>query len=206
MELLAALGLGVALFASTDIDDLFMLVGFFADGRFRAANVAIGQFLGIAALIAISAVASLLALAFNPAYVGLLGLLPILMGIKRFIDLRRGADDDDDAAVPSRGGAVGQILSVLTVTIANGGDNVSAYAPLFATQSGWQTAAVSAAMLAMTGVWLLVAHWLVNHRTIGAPIRRYGERMVPFVLLALGCYILYRAGSLELIKWHPLAQ
>lgn len=202
MDLLAALGLGVALFASTDIDDLFVLVGFFADGRFRAANIAIGQFLGISALIAVSVIASLLALAFDPVYVGLLGVLPILMGIKRLIDLRRGVDDDE-AVVPGwRSGAVGQVLSVVTVTIANGGDNVSAYAPLFATQGAWQTAAVAIAMLAMTGVWLAVAHWLVNHRTIGAPIRRYGERLVPFVLLALGCYILYRAGSLELLRWH----
>lgn len=206
MDLLAALGLGVALFASTDIDDLFVLVGLFADGRFRAANIAIGQFLGISALIAISVIASLLALAFNPAYVGLLGLLPILMGIKRLIDLRRGIDDDE-AVVPSwRSGAAGQVLSVVTVTIANGGDNISAYAPLFATQSPWQTAAVASAMLAMTGVWLGTAHWLVNHRTIGAPIRRYGERLVPFVLLVLGCYILYRAGSLELLPWHAPAR
>jgi cadmium resistance protein CadD (predicted permease) len=202
MDLLTALGLGVALFASTDIDDLFVLVGFFADGRFRAGNVAIGQFLGIAALIAISFIASLLALVFNPAYVGLLGLLPILMGIKRLFDLWRGIDDDDTVVPGWRSGAAGQILSVATVTIANGGDNISAYTPLFATQGAWQTAAVAAAMLAMTGIWLGAAHWLVNHRTIGAPIRRYGERLVPFVLLALGCYILYRAGSFELLHWH----
>jgi cadmium resistance protein CadD (predicted permease) len=43
--------LGVTLFAATDIDDLFVLVGFFADPKFRAGNVVIGQYLGIGALV-----------------------------------------------------------------------------------------------------------------------------------------------------------
>ena len=96
-------------------------------------------------------------------------------------------------------GVLPQILSVVSVMVANGGDNVSTYVPLFATQSGVQTAAVSASMLVMTAVWLLLAHWLVNHPTIGAPIRRYSPRVVPFVLVALGVYILYRAGSFGLL-------
>jgi cadmium resistance protein CadD (predicted permease) len=52
----------------------------------------------------------------------------------------------------------------------------------------------------MTLVWLGVAHWLTHHRTIGAPIRRYGHRVVPFVLTALGVLILYEAGSIELLR------
>ena len=202
MELLASFGLGVALFASTDIDDLFVLIGFFADPRFHGRNIAIGQLLGIAALIVASVALSLVSLVVEPAYVGLLGVLPLLMGIRRLLELRRGIEGDDEAlADASRDGAASQVLSVLSVTIANGGDNVSAYTPLFATQGSLQTFVIAIAMLIMTGAWLAAAHWLVNHRTIGAPIRRYGERIVPFVYLALGLYILHRAGSFGLLHW-----
>lgn len=206
MDLLTSLGLGMVLFASTDVDDLFVLIAFMADPRFRTRHVAAGQFLGILALLVASFAISLVSLVLDPAYVGLLGGLPILMGIKGLLDLRRGDDDDDDdIRAPERSnGAASQVLSVFSVTIANGGDNLSAYTPLFATQSVIHTLAVAIAMLVMTGGWLAAAHWLVNHRTIGAPIRRYGERVVPFVLLALGVYILHRAGSFALLSWwHP---
>ncbi|MDR3471245.1 MAG: cadmium resistance transporter [Devosia sp.] len=200
MDLLASFGLGVVVFVSTDVDDLFLLMGFFADPRIHTSSVIIGQYLGIATLIAASILISLVAFVLDPAYVGLLGILPILVGIKSLVGLWRG--DDEEEAVPKTGiGVLPQILSVVSVTVANGGDNVSTYVPLFATQSGVHTAATSASMLMMTAVWLLLAHWLVNHPTIGAPIRRYSPRIVPFVLIGLGVYILYRAGSFGLL-WH----
>jgi cadmium resistance protein CadD (predicted permease) len=44
MNLITLLGLGIVLFASTNFDDIFLLIGFFAYPRFRARNVAIGQY------------------------------------------------------------------------------------------------------------------------------------------------------------------
>jgi cadmium resistance protein CadD (predicted permease) len=49
-------------------------------------------------------------------------------------------------------------------------------------------------------VWLGIANWLTSRRTIGAPIRRYGHRLVPFVLIALGLLILYEARTFELLR------
>jgi hypothetical protein len=45
--MLVTLALAIALFASTNIDDIFVLVGFFADARFRVRDILIGQYLGI---------------------------------------------------------------------------------------------------------------------------------------------------------------
>jgi len=52
----------------------------------------------------------------------------------------------------------------------------------------------------MTLVWLVLARWLVYHRMLGAPIRRYGGRVVPFVLIALGFFILYDSGTFLLFR------
>ena len=60
--------------------------------------------------------------------------------------------------------------------------------------------AIGGVFAAMTLVWLAVARWLVNHRTIGVPIRRYGGRALPFVLIALGLYILYDTGTFGLLR------
>jgi cadmium resistance transport/sequestration family protein len=200
MDLLGPVGVGVVLFASTDIDDLFVLIGFFALARFRARNVIIGQYLGIGALVVVSVVGSLISLVLPSAYVGLLGVLPTLIGVHKLFDLARGASDEEAQARERGSGAIGQIASVAVTTVANGGDNIGAYTPLFATWSVSRIAVVVAVFFVMTALWLAVAHWLVNHPRVGAPVRRYGHVAVPFVLIALGLFILYEAGSFALLR------
>ena len=198
MNLIGSAGLGIVLFASTNVDDLLVLIAFFALPRCRARDVVIGQYLGIGALVVVSLVLSLISLVLSPAYVGLLGALPMLIGIQKLIELRRGSNGE---AVPAPGrGAIGRIAAVAAATMANGGDNIGAYTPLFATWSAARIAVVVLVFIVMTALWLALAHWLVNHRTVGAPLRRYGHRAVPFVLIALGVFILYEAGSIALLR------
>ena len=197
----ALLGLAVGLFVTTNLDDVFVLLGFFADPKFRPRQIAAGQLLGIAALYAASVGASMLALVVSPAYVGFLGVLPILIGLKKIAALRNG-HESADTDEPHGPGGHWNALSVAAVTIADGGDNLSVYIPLFATRSAGDVAAIGAVFAVMTLVWLAAAFWLTRHRTLGSPIRRYGQRVVPFVLVGLGGYILYAAGSIALLhRW-----
>lgn len=194
-------GLAIVLFASTNIDDIFVLLGFFADPRFRTREIAAGQFMGITALYGASVLFSLLSLVIAPAYIGLLGLAPIAIGLKKAWDLHKG-DANETASAERRsvfaGG--GNMVSVAAVTVANGGDNISIYTPLFAARSATDVAVIGAVFAVMTLIWLAFACWLTQHRTLGVPIRRYGHRVVPFVLIALGVMILYEAGSLSLLR------
>ena len=48
--LLTPIGLGIIVFASTNVDDAFVLVTFFADKSFRVRDVVIGQYAGVGAL------------------------------------------------------------------------------------------------------------------------------------------------------------
>src|SRR5258708_30523029 len=86
-SLLALIGMAIVLFASTNIDDVFVLVGFFADKRFRTRDTVLGQYVGITALFSASVAASLLSLMIPRAYIGLLGMIPILIGGKKLFDL-----------------------------------------------------------------------------------------------------------------------
>src|SRR6185436_9988390 len=69
--LATAIALGVTLFVATNLDDIFILLVFFADPRFRARNILVGTYLGLGALVLISAVAALIALVIPPFYVKL---------------------------------------------------------------------------------------------------------------------------------------
>ena len=56
--MLSSAVLAVVLFVFTDIDDVFLLMAYFADPRYRARDIVIGQYLGIGTLVAVSAAAS----------------------------------------------------------------------------------------------------------------------------------------------------
>jgi cadmium resistance protein CadD (predicted permease) len=191
------LGLAAVLFASTNLDDVFVLLAFFADPRFRTRQVVVGQCLGLIALYGASVIASLLSLVVAPAYIGLLGLAPIAMGVKQLWDLstRQGGAERSATAAASHS----NVISVAALTIANGGDNLSVYTPIFATRTGYEIGVIGAVFAVMTALWLLAAHWLTHHRSLGAPLRRYGHRVVPFVLIALGGLILYESGTFGLL-------
>ena len=127
----ALLGLAIVLFVSTNVDDLVVLVAFFAHSKFRAGEVVAGQYLGLAVLFVVSAVGALLALVIPNAYLGLLGIFPILIGIRKLIALRHETAEADLPGI----GRSRSIAGVALVTIANGGDNVGVYMPSFAVHS-----------------------------------------------------------------------
>lgn len=189
-------GLALAVFVATDIDDLLLLAAFFADKRLAPRAIVAGQFLGIAALVLASALAALLALAIPPGWVALLGLVPLGMGIHAALQLR--ADDDDDGDEADAGLAAeqraerrlhSQLLAVALVTIANGGDNLGAYIPLFARDAGL-IVPYALVFAAMTALWCALAWWLVRHPRLGGSVNRYGRLLLPIVLITLGLVIL----------------
>lgn len=194
------LGIAIVLFASTNVDDIFVLLGFFADRKFHPRQIVIGQYLGISVLCGVSVLASLISLVIPAAYIGLLGLVPIILGLKKLWTLWQGFEAESDPEDHDKASiGHGNIAAVAAVTIANGGDNIGIYTPLFATRTSDEITIIAIVFVVMTALWLGAAHFLVNHPTIGAPIRRYGHRVVPFVLVALGILILHEAGTVRLL-------
>jgi cadmium resistance protein CadD (predicted permease) len=181
--------LSTGAFVSTNIDDLFLLVGFFSDRSFARSHVFAGQILGMAAIVAISLAAASAALAISPQRAGLLGVAPIVIGIGKL--LRLGKTEEEQPT------AVG-VLQVATVTIVNGGDNIAGYTPIFATEGSRDMIATLAIFAALTLVWCFAALGLVRHTALGKPLRRYGHVLLPFILIGLGGLILYRSGAVNL--------
>jgi cadmium resistance protein CadD (predicted permease) len=192
---LPLLALAVTLFASTNIDDLVVLIGFFADRRFRTRDIVAGQYAGLTALFLVSAAGSLLSLVIPKAYLALLGIFPIVIGIRKLNDLRH------DAAEPEYR-SQGSVAGVALVTIANGGDNIGVYIPAFAVHPAGEIGVIAMVFIAMTALWCMLAHWMVNHRRFGAPLRRYGHIFAPLVLIGLGIAIIHQAGSIRLLLHH----
>ena len=158
-------------------------MAWFAAGRYRSRDIVLGQYLGIGALFAASLAASLLALMVPASWLPGLGIVPVLLGVRLLV---KGGEDGD--AEP--GSAAAGIAAVTGVTIANGADNIAVYVPLFATRGAQAIATMGIVFAVLLALWCLGARWLVRHPVAGAPLRRWGPPLVPWVLIALGAWIL----------------
>ena len=197
-HLLELIGQAVGLFISTDLDDILVLLSFFADTRFRVRHIVAGQFIGITALYSVSVVGSWVSFIVLPAFVGLIGFVPIAMGLKSAWELWRSGPSEQISNLWLPAGRT-QIAAVVAVTVANGADNVSVYIPLFSLHAGPDIALVGIVFGIMTALWLSLAYWLTRHRAIGLPVRRFARLAMPVVFVALGVLILYQAGSVTLL-------
>lgn len=169
MDLLTPIGVAVAVFAATNVDDLFLLAAFFADPSLRTRSVVEGQFLGIGVLVAISAAAASVALTVPEGYPALLGIVPLTLGLRSLVALRRkdgGDGEQPDSAEVARRGARSQVATVAGVTIANGGDNLGVYIPLFAREPGHILVHTSV-FAVMTAIWCFVGFRLIQNRVVG---------------------------------------
>lgn len=153
--------------------------------------------MGISALILISTLAYFFKFVIPATWISLLGILPIIIGLKRLLDLRK-KDRNDDSEVKIENKSYSRfmnlpIISVATITFVNGGDNIGIYAPLFATLSIYQLYFVILIFLIMIGVWCFIGYRLINHRMLGGAIRKYGHIILPFALIFIGILILTQA-------------
>jgi cadmium resistance protein CadD (predicted permease) len=95
LDFMSLIVLACVLFASTNVDDLFILLGFFADPKFRPRQVMCGQIIGIAAIFFVSVIAALSAMVIPHAYIGLLGFAPIVIGARKLLEVWCGTDESE---------------------------------------------------------------------------------------------------------------
>ncbi len=79
---LGVVGLAVAAFVSTNVDNSVVLALFFSNRAFPVRSVVAGQYLGMGALVAVSLVIASAARLIPTGSIHWLGLVPIAIGIK----------------------------------------------------------------------------------------------------------------------------
>ncbi|MEV4721914.1 cadmium resistance transporter [Micromonospora noduli] len=190
IDLLSTAGAAAVVFAATDIDDIVILTLFFVaartTGKPRTWEIVAGQYLGIGALALASAVIAGGLLVVPDPWTGLLGLLPIALGVRA---LRSSGDDEAPAVVT---GALG----VAGVTIANGADNVAVYVPVFRALGVADSAVLLLVFVLLIALWCAAGAWLGGHRRVVRLVERAGAWLVPTIFIAIGLVILVSSGVL----------
>ncbi len=186
-------------FISTNIDDIFILILFFANSAFRERDIVAGQFIGIIVLIAISLTASLAGFFIDRSYIGLLGLFPVYLGIMGLIDLVKKKEQNETLDKIMKNKNRGSIITVSGFTIANGGDNIGVYAPLSTAMSLTGKFIMITVFLILTGILCIIAKYLTKHPLAAKLIDKYGHIISPFILMLLGILILYKNETIKLL-------
>jgi cadmium resistance transport/sequestration family protein len=194
---------GSIAFVATNLDDIVVLMVFFAqvNASFRPWQIVTGQYLGFGILVILSLPGYFGGVLLPSYWIGWLGLLPLGIGLKmlftpsdesekatQVIELSRNRRQHLLAFLPP------QVLQVAAVTVANGGDNLGIYIPLFASKNLMGLLIILGTFLLLVGVWCYLAWRLVKQPMISRVLAEYGDRLIPWVLMALGGYIMYQSG------------
>jgi cadmium resistance protein CadD (predicted permease) len=193
VDALSVIGLTAAAFASTNVDNGLATTAQLATAPpHRVRRIVSGQLTGFTFIVALSAGGAAVLTAFPVWAVGLLGLVPIALGIRGIVALRRHRHD---AGRPEPVG--GGFFAAALVTIGNGGDNLAVYIPLLRQGSpaagGLAVAWLLALDVGLCGLAVVVGR---HPRTL-ATLERAGAWVTPLVYCAIGVAVLVRAGTLR---------
>ena len=197
----------IILYSGTAVDLLIILMLFFAKRKSRKdiINIYLGQFLGSGSLILLS-----LLFAFVLNYIpskeilGLLGLIPIFLGLKVLL-----LGDSDGEAIAKEGlrkDNKNLIFLVAMITFAScGADNIGVFVPYFTTLNLANLIVALLTFLVMIYILVFSAQKLAQVSSVGETLEKYSRWFVAVVYLGLGIYILVENNSFDML-WTVLGQ
>lgn len=191
----------IGVYISTSIDYLIVLIILFAQlsQNKQKWHIYAGQYLGTGLLVGVSLVAAYVVNFVPEAWmVGLLGLIPIYLGI-RFAIVGEGEEEEEEEIIERLEQSKENQLfwTVTLLTIASGGDNLGIYIPYFASLD-WVQTLVALLMFAI-GIIIFceLSRVLSSIPLISETIEKYERIIVPLVFIPLGLYIMYESGTIE---------
>ena len=191
----------IILYSGTAVDLLIILMLFFAKRKSRKdiINIYLGQFLGSVSLILLS-----LLFAFVLNYIpskeilGLLGLIPIFLGLKVLL-----LGDSDGEAIAKDGlrkDNKNLIFLVAMITFAScGADNIGVFVPYFTTLNLANLIVALLTFLVMIYLLVFSAQKLAQVPSVGETLEKYSRWFIAVVYLGLGIYILIENNSFDML-------
>lgn len=186
-DFVSLLATGVTAFVASNIDDTFVLILLFSTPGLLVRNIILGQFLGIGVLVLISSFAAFLALAVPLFVIGLMGFIPIILGIKSLLELQEAPIKKKEILKTDHL----SILFVSAVTISNGADDIGVFTPLFAKYNTPAEVTILVILLmVVTGLWCVATFYFIKHPFAVSRVKYFTRIITPFALIGIGVYII----------------
>lgn len=133
--------------------------------------------------------------------IGLLGLIPLGLGIKFALVGEEEAEEEEitQRLLSAEGSNI--IWTVALISLAAGGDNLGVYIPYFASTPPLYIAVTLLVFLLGVGIFCRISQKLAGIPAVSEVIEKYEEIIVPVVFIGLGIYIMVENGTIQYL-WN----
>lgn len=190
-----------AAYVSTNVDGYALLLGFFGNARYYAMEIVVGQFVSVGVQLVLSLAIAQLGWRYDAPFIGLAGLAPLVVGLKRIAALRRDAaacvHDAGYRTFPGSGRAA-RIAAVSVVATSGAIDNVLVYSSVLAGRARHDVLCVATDFAVLTVVLCAGAFFTARSRASISALRKAAACIAPFMTTAIGLSLLIR---FETLAW-----
>lgn len=193
VEVLGLLVLVGISFAATNLDNLVLLVVLLGIAQGNRAAAILGFVIAMIGVLCVAAIGTVIGANIDPGLVGYLGFVPLLLGAWMLLRQLRGVSSvaETNSPQPQRSGVLGSFL----LMFANSGDSIAVFLPLLAESSRESLLWEVSMFLMMALLWAGLAWRIADQPQLAKHIERVGEKLMPWIIMAVGVYILLDTGT-----------
>lgn len=189
-EILTIIAISGSAFIGTNLDNLLLLAAFYTRYQKYTKTVAAGYIGGMLLIGAICIVIGESGEFIPITYLGLIGVVPIIMGVIALLQLFRTKHSDKMAGTAKGTSRKMIFMGVFMTQLSNGTDSIITFSVFLADSTDATDYLIILTFLAMICLFSWLAYYSLNHRKLSDILSRYGHYVTPFILILVGIYII----------------
>ncbi|MEH6550542.1 MAG: cadmium resistance transporter [Pseudomonadales bacterium] len=196
LGLIGLVGLVVSAFVATNLDNLLILVVLLGANTRQRSMVLLGFVCSTLAVMSVSVIGVVVGSVLQAGLIGYMGLVPLLLGCYMLYKSWTGVEHPDvaDDALANRSGA-GVWLGSFGLLFSNSGDSVVVFLPLLADSGLSSVPFILCSYLACSLLFAGLANLIAGRRELALLIEQRAEKIVPWIMIAVGTYILLNTAT-----------
>ena len=156
----------------------------------RRAWVLLGFLASAICLVSVAAIGVAVGSWLDPAAVGYLGLAPLSLGLYALYRQYRAVEPEPGLERLEAGSDIGLGLASFSLMLGNSGDSLAVLLPLLAESSRESLLLIIATYLLAALAWAGLSIAIAGREALARRIERSGSKLVPWILILVGIYIL----------------
>ena len=191
----------IATFIATGFDEIVVLTILFVEikDKKNIKDVYIGQQISMIVLLLISLLAVFGFAQVPNEWIGLLGFIPLMEGLKVLLDKDNEEEYERKDILKRMKKFDSLTLSIALIAIAGGAEELSAYIPFFASLDGANLIVALIIFMVLVPAWVTICREISNIKHIQDTVEKYERILIPIVFIGLGFFVLIENGTLEMI-------
>ena len=188
-SMIAIIPVAAGAYVATNMDNFILLIALLARYRKHTASVVAGFVVCTLILVMVGLLIGKAANIVPVEYLGLLGFVPISIGVFELIQLRRSKSEAAETEVESVDGGQKVFMTTLSSQLGNGVDTVVVFGVLFIDSVAAADILAIITFAAMAFIFVCVGIHAVRHPALREWIDRHAHRVMPFILIFVGAYV-----------------